>query len=810
MVASGPSHATIAGPGSAFPATRLHPMPPSSIDSTATEPSRSWQLMMPSIAVGAFILAMIALVWLLQKREYDQQMTALVRDVQWAEQTLRVHMQSDQEFLQALTREVSDGQVASGAFQARAAQYLRTNPHLSGISWVNADKTMHDAVPPATGERGAGDSSAREEQTQGFIAARKSDRPVYGNTYVSDRSGPSFELLVPIRRGSDFLGAMVAEYPVSGILRHLVPASFSEKYHLSLTSAGDQLLAENSTTHPRDEGLNYSLHLDPPGNGMQLRVAAYHIDANFAKTVPILLIVGLSLLVVWSLWSLRNNLARRIRAEDALRAESNFRKAMEESMPTGMQAIDMHGSITHVNTAFCKMVGLAAEDLIGATAPFPYWSPEHLAEQEQSLRQSLAGETPRGGIESRFRRKNGERFDVRVYEAPLVDSNGRQAGWMASIHDITDQRRARAELEASHRRFMTVLDGLDEAIYVAGLEADEILFANKAFKNIYGYDAVGRNCWQVTSACHPDPARFIAAARKLAPHQTPLELHDTELQNALNGHWYQLRERAIQWVDGRVVRMEIATDITDRMKMEELNSQQMERLQQTSRLITMGEMASSLAHELNQPLAAIANYNMGCVNRLQSNEYRPEELLAAMQKAGVQAERAGKIIRRVRDFVRKTEPNRGAVKIADIVEDIIGFAEIEARKASVRISVSVPPELPAAYADKIMIEQLVLNLVKNGIEAMLDTPRSERELAISARANGKDFIEVNVADRGPGVPAEQSERLFAPFYTTKPEGMGMGLNICRSIIEFHQGRLWTVANSGGGSVFSFTLPVIQL
>jgi signal transduction histidine kinase len=178
-----------------------------------------------------------------------------------------------------------------------------------------------------------------------------------------------------------------------------------------------------------------------------------------------------------------------------------------------------------------------------------------------------------------------------------------------------------------------------------------------------------------------------------------------------------------------------------------------------------------------------------------------------MQKSSAQAERAGKIIRRVRDFVKKSEPNRSAVDIAGVIEEVIGFTEIEARKAGVRISVSVPPELPAAYADKIMIEQVVLNLVKNGLEAMRDTPRLERELAISARANGADFIEVKVADRGYGVLVGQTEKLFAPFFTTKPEGMGMGLNICRSIIEFHQGRLWALANSGGGSVFSFTLPV---
>lgn len=762
---------------------------------------------MPNVAVGAFILAMIALVWTLQRHDLDQQMATLARDVQWAEQTLRLHMLSDQEFLQELAREATEGQIDGAKFQARATQYLKTNPHLPGIGWIDGNQIVRNAAPYGTDYWNVGEALSSEEDAQGFVAARNTGHPAYGGVDNSEHSGPTIDYFVPIKHGHEFLGAMVAAYPMSGMLNHLVPTWFSEKYHLRFTGAGDRLLAENSAVRPRDESLRYSFNFDPPGNGMQLHVTAYRTETGLAKTLPILLIAGLSLLVVWSLLSLRNNLSRRIRAEDALRAESNFRKAVEESMPTGMRAIDMRGSITYVNAAFCKMVGYAQVELIGTTAPFPYWSPDDLAEQQRMLQRSLAGEAPTGGIESRFMRKNGEHFDVRIYEAPLVDASGRQAGWMASIHDITEQRRARAELEASHQRFMTVLDGLDAAIYVADLESDQILFANRAFKNIYGYDSVGHNCWQITSACHPDPARFMGEARKLAPHQTPRELHESELQNSLNGHWYQLRERAIQWVDSRVVRMEIATDITDRRNIEELNNQQQERLQQTSRLITMGEMASSLAHELNQPLAAIANYSMGCVNRLQANDYRPEELLTAMQKASAQAERAGKIIRRVRDFVKKSEPSRSAVQIADVIEEIIGFAEIEARKAGVRIGVSVPPDLPPAYADKIMIEQVLLNLVKNGIEAMRDTARSERELAISARANGKDFIEIKVTDRGHGVQVEQTEKLFTPFYTTKPDGMGMGLNICRSIIEFHNGRLWTVANPGGGSVFSFTLPV---
>lgn len=779
----------------------------SRFNSTAKQPGPGWQWMMPNIAVGVFIMAMIALGWMLQKREFDQQMETLTRDVQWAEQTLRLNLQSDQEFLQELAREAGEGQIGAAKFQARVDQYLKTNPHLSNVAWVDAEQVVRRVAPSGTGNWSVNEALAPGESRRAFAAARTSGHMEYGNAYVRERGGPTMELYVPVQRGNEFLGTMVAVYPVPGMLRHLVPAWFSEKYHLAFTGAGNLALAENSVAHPRDDALSYSLHFDPPGNGMRLHVTAYRTDTSLAKTLPILLIVGLSLLVVWSLLSLRINLSRRIRAEEALRAESNFRKAMEESMPTGMRAIDMNGRITHVNAAFCSMVGFTQAELVGATPPFPYWSGQEQAEHERTLQRLLAGEAPRGGVESRFRRKNGAPLDVRIYEAPLVDAGGRQAGWMASIHDITEQKRARAELEASHQRFMAVLEGMDAAIYVADLEADQILFANKAFKSIYGYDTVGDNCWHVTSACRPDPARFMDEARKLAPQQTPVELHETELQNSLNGRWYQLRERAIQWVDGRVVRMETATDITDRVNMEDLNNRQQERLQQTSRLITMGEMASSLAHELNQPLAAIANYNMGCVNRLKANDYRPEELLAAMQKASAQAERAGKIIRRVRDFVRKSEPNRSAVRMAEVIEEIIGFAEMEARKAGVRINVSVPGDLPFAYADKIMIEQVMLNLVKNGIEAMRDTPRSERELDISARANGADFIEVRVRDRGHGVAVEQADKLFTSFYTTKPEGMGMGLKICRSIVEFHHGRLWTVTNPGGGSVFSFTLPV---
>jgi signal transduction histidine kinase len=176
-----------------------------------------------------------------------------------------------------------------------------------------------------------------------------------------------------------------------------------------------------------------------------------------------------------------------------------------------------------------------------------------------------------------------------------------------------------------------------------------------------------------------------------------------------------------------------------------------------------------------------------------------------MEKASAQAERAGTIIRRMRDFVNKREPNRAPVAVAEVVSEAVGFAEIDARKAGVALVRELPPDLPPIYADRVMIEQVLLNLVKNAVEAMQGC-RESRVVTIAARVDGARSVEVAVTDHGRGFAPEHAEKLFAPFFTTKPEGMGMGLSICRSIVEFHGGRLWAQPNPGGGSVFSFTLP----
>lgn len=378
--------------------------------------------------------------------------------------------------------------------------------------------------------------------------------------------------------------------------------------------------------------------------------------------------------------------------------------------------------------------------------------------------------------------------------------------WDAAITFITFAlfaiiiSRLKIALDHADERFVTVLEGLDSAVFVTD-ETGKLLYANEQFHRSFGAGVAFLNAVRNRASAPPsdrtDGAILQAGAREG-------EFHDTERKR-----WYLIRSRSIRWVDGRAVRLHRANDITERKQAVELSRQQQEKLQMTSRLITIGEMASTLAHEINQPLAAIANYTMGCVRRLRSGNWDAAELLAALEKTGTQADRAGKIIQRVRAFVNKREPTFTACDVNEVIRGVAALIEIDAETNSVALTTDLAKALPLVRADPVMIEQVVLNLAKNAIEAMQETPVELRRLTIRSASGAADTVEVGVSDTGHGVSPDFEQNLTAPFFTTKPQGMGLGLHICRSIIEVHAGRLWVNRNPSGGATFFFSLPVIQ-
>ena len=673
---------------------------------------------MPVVAMALVVVLLGAFLWLLQRNEREDEALALIKDALWVEQNLHFQLASDEDKLERLAETLGRVEVDLRQFAAMARLVVNTNPAIERVLWLDTQGRTLLAEPPLPGSGGA-DAASELGGAEGTTRddavriARSSGLRAYGAPYRIDATDRGFDAAFPLFRDGAFAGTLVGVFSFEAMLTHHVPWWFAQRYQLEVIDATGTVLGSKSRMSvpgsmagpAPDPARSHLIPFDPPGHGMALVATAYPTDSNVTRTVLVAAIFALTGSALWSLWSLRRHIAGRLRAEEALREEHAFRKAMEDSLTVGMRARDLEGRITYVNPAFCRMVGLEAEDLIGRGPPAPYWLPEEIDRAEAAFQDVLAGRAPESGLEMRFQRANGERFEALIYEAPLIDANGRQTGWMGSVLDITERKRA-----------------------------------------------------------------------------------------------------------------------------EELARQQQERLQQTSRLITMGEMASTLAHELNQPLSAIASYCTGCLNRLRSDRCDTQEVAAALEKLAAQAKRAGLVVRRIHDFVRKRDPRVAPCSLAEVLEDCVGLAGSDAARLGVRVELDAPPDLPPVTGDRILLQQVVLNLMRNGIEAMARTPRADRRLTVTVRQTdcdgggeaGKDggrLLLTEIRDHGCGVAPDVADRLFSPFFTTKREGMGMGLNICRSIVEHHRGRLWfeTVAPDGtggegaagtaAGTRFLFTLPV---
>lgn len=638
-----------------------------------------WYWAAPRIAIGLFVLAVIALLWLLHRQELEEHRAGLIGDALWVEQNLQFNLTRSQEHLQQLGQDYFAGNRPVAGFAPRIRSFLLNNPGVAHVQILDGDGLALRKDPGMVGEAIVGEDLGSEPVRQAFRLSRSTGLPTFS---ASQENGGEwfFSLVVPHFRDGRHAGSLVATYSFRKLLADQVPWWFAQKYRLSVVDGNGTILGSKSNLDAGEETLRHRIPFDPPGHGLVLVATAYQAETSLPRNLLALAIVALGAGVLASLWAQRRHMQKRLFAEQALSKEYAFRKAMEDSLFTGLRARDLDGRIIYVNPAFCRMTGFDAVELVNRLPPMPYWAPEEQEATQAAHHKSLAGLAPNEGVELRFQRKNGERFDALIYEAPLIDAEGRHTGWMGSVVDITERKRA-----------------------------------------------------------------------------------------------------------------------------EELARQQQEKLQFTARLVTMGEMASTLAHEINQPLSAISSYTTGCINRLEAGDLPREELHEALGKLASQAQRAGRVIRRIYDFVRRSEPQRTPCDISAVVDDAVGLIEGDARKRGVRIALSLAEGLPPVRADRVMLEQVLLNLMRNGIDAMQTTPPSERQLTVRTAAV-EEGVEIGVADRGAGIAAETAARLFEPFFSTKPEGMGMGLNICRSIVESHKGRMWVEANPEGGSIFRFILP----
>lgn len=468
--------------------------------------------------------------------------------------------------------------------------------------------------------------------------------------------------------------------------------------------------------------------------------------------------------------------------------------------------LDPEGRIVTWNTGAERLMGWTGRDAIGRHASLCY--PSDAVAAGQPLADLTAALEERHTERDDWRiRKNGSEFLAHVSMTALRDDRGQPRGFATVVRDITDQRANDAALKTSENHLRSILSTVPDAMIVID-DRGIILSFSAAAERLFGYQEVevtGQN----VSMLMPSPDR---------------ERHDAYIERYLRTGERRIigigRVVFAQRKDGTTFPMELSVgeatgedrqlftgfirDITER----ERTQQQLEDLQSelihVARVSAMGTMASTLAHELNQPITAVANYVEAIRDLLAEPSDEDMPLIReALQDAAGEAMRAGEIVRRLRDFVARGELEKRIEKLPLLVNEAAAFGLMGASEKSIGVRFDLDHDAADVLVDKIQIQQVLVNLIRNAVEAMSGSP--VRELAVTTAADQPGFVRVTVSDTGPGVSPDIASQLFTAFVSTKADGMGLGLSICRTIVEANGGRIWTEPRAGGGTNFCFTL-----
>jgi two-component system sensor histidine kinase DctS len=633
------------------------------------------------------LLGLVAML-LLYLNNFEQEEAARRRaaDAQWLEQSVQFHFRRLEDDLLVLARQVvlrgADAPAAAPSASALQGGLLWREPGvLLASGWMATSAIGATAMGPA---RWQSDHARHPDNAQALTLMQATTQGLRRAAYAgwmrqTDGSATDVVwLAVPFFERGQFVGNYVAAVSLQRALAALVPAWFAQDHRVGLhldppaTPGGRPTLAT--------EGSDYRVALNLPGTDLFLQVD--QIQAQPATVPRIFFLVALLFLLgmLVALYALRRDFVKRQQVQALLQAQVALRTAMESSVTIGLRAWDLAGRILYVNAAFARMVGYDASELVGRSMPFPYW-PQDQAELLARVHESLmTSGTQDEGVEVQFAHRDGHLIDVLIHEAPLNTASGVQMGWMSSVMDISERKRAQ---------------------------------------------------------------RMAAA--------------------------------------------------------------QQEKLEASGRLIAVGEVASTLAHELNQPLGALSSFANGLLNRLRDGTISLPELLPVVERMARLAERAGGIIRRVNDFARRRELSRQRLDLVALLTRILA-SWTDAAAVAPRWQ---PPTQPIwIEADELLLEHLVANLLGNAQDWATrgtQAPQVWLDLRQDPQAG---LALLSVADTGPGVSEDAYGSIFNAFVSRKEGGMGMGLAICRSIVEAHHGRMEVGRDPVlGGARFSAALPL---
>ena len=630
------------------------------------------------------VASVVGLVVYLEAFESEEEERRRVADGQWLEQSVRFHFNRLEEDLVLLARRAVQPSVPGSLAPEAAAQNLQ-----GGLLWSQPGAVLtHGWLPNRPDDR-SGQRPTRwlsdQDAHPGNAEALSSMLDIAAGLRRSAYAGPMRRadgtntsvvwLAMPYFERGELVGNYVAALSMDECVQGLVPTWFRQNHTVSLVNDGAEVV---NPAHPGNAA--YLAPMNLPGADLFIEVAPQH--AQPAMVPRLFLLVALLFLtgMLVALFALRRDIGKRQRVQALLQAQVALRTAMENSVTIGLRAWDRNGTILYVNEAFCRMVGHASADLVGKNAPFVYW-PAGRTDELNAVHQGIIAQgTHHTGVEVQFQHRDGHLVDVLIHEAPLSTADGEQIGWMSSVMDISERKRA-----------------------------------------------------------------------------------------------------------------------------QRLAEQQQDKLEASGRLVAMGEVASTLAHELNQPLGALSSFANGLLNRLRSHSISLDELEPVVERMARLSDKAGSIIQRVNAFARRRELSRQHLDLAPFLRRTVGS---QPDSKDVQLTLQAGSKPAWVDADEMLLEHVVNNLVSNAQDW---APRSKRPAQVRVWLEHhptEQRVALCVADSGPGVPEEQRQHIFSAFFSTKDGGMGMGLAICRSIVEAHHGHLEVSQDLDlGGARFTAWLPL---
>lgn len=482
-------------------------------------------------------------------------------------------------------------------------------------------------------------------------------------------------------------------------------------------------------------------------------------------------------------------------------------EALLEVLPDAVAVIGLDGNIELVNTALTEVFGFSAAELQGqsvtALMPEPYRSQNH----EQVLKYLRSAEPDTLGMPRKIaaRRCDGEIFPADVRLDKVVGAQPER--FIVLIRDVTEPEDLQRRLRQNEEELRLTIQNAPTPIATVAMDG-RFLSANRAWCNMLGYTETELLAMQFQQITHPDDLeqslRLLSEAR--SGERDLYSFEKRYLHKDGRALSVILHNGVVHAADGRPAMLVAQVqDLTERRRAEQEIREHRERLAHVDRLNIMGEMAASIAHEINQPLTAIVNRTNAARRRLDAGQVDLDRLGESLDRVSEQAHRAGEVIRRLRNLVRKRGGQRDTTKINSVLEEALRLAEVDARMHDAVIELELAENLRPVLVDAVQVQQVFLNLLRNAIDATEAAGNRGGVVTVRSVSEGEQVV-VSVRDRGLGINADTAAQMFQPFFTTKREGMGMGLSISQSIITGHGGRLWYENNDEGGTTFSFSLP----